>query len=224
METLKTKPVETKRRMRGRPAGANAQMQRQRILSHACDAFAAFGPETTRLQDIAERAGVDRRLVYHYFKSKDKLYLEVLQDLFAKLVDLSEDVCHNVDNLEEMIEKLMRRYYRFCCNNPAFVRVLMWENLRDVKGLREYADQCKLINVNFEILKPLILSAASKGKCRADLDPTMLLITCLSNCLYFLTNGPSLELIFGTKFKDEVVRSEWIDHAVAQVKDGIRPV
>ena len=213
----------TKKRTRGRPAGANAEMQKKKILTYACDAFAEFGPDTTRLQDIAERAGVDRRLVYHYFKSKEQLYLDVLGDIFGKLVDLTENIAEGVSDLESMIRRLMTRYYSFCENNEAYVRLLMWENLREARGLKEYANQCEMIRHNFEFMRPLILNAAQQGQCRADIDPVLLVLSCLSQCLYFLSHGPSLPLFFYCDTHSEQARETWIDHAMNQVVNGIRP-
>ncbi|QQE12182.1 TetR/AcrR family transcriptional regulator [Planctomycetota bacterium] len=213
----------TQKRHRGRPAGANAELQRQRILQHACDAFAENGPDSTRLQDIAERAGVDRRLVYHYFKSKERLYLEVLQDIFSKLVDLSEDIAIGQTDLESVLAQLMQRYYHFCRTNTAYVRLLMWENLREAQGLKQYAEKCEMIRHNFEFMKPLILNAARDGRCRIDIDPTLLVLTCLGQCLYFLSHGASLELFFHCDATSDQARDTWINHALIQVIDGIRP-
>ncbi|QDU34122.1 HTH-type transcriptional repressor NicS [Poriferisphaera corsica] len=223
METTQVVNVSTKRH-RGRPAGANAEMQKNRILQHACDAFAEFGPDSTRLQDIAERAGVDRRLVYHYFKSKDRLYLDVLRDIFSKLVNLSEDIAAGQTNLDVVIEQLMTRYYHFCRTNPAYVRLLMWENLRDARGLKEYAEKCEMIRHNFEFMKPLILTAAREKRCRIDLDPTLLVLSCLGHCLYFLSHGSSLELFFHCDATSDNAQDRWLAHSIQIIRDGIRPV
>lgn len=55
----------------------------RQILSHAIDVFARKGLAATRIQDIAASAGFSQGYVYNYFKSKD--------ELFIRIVDLAAD-------------------------------------------------------------------------------------------------------------------------------------
>ena len=222
MEITQVTPTPTKRH-RGRPTGANAELQRQRILQHACQAFAEFGPDSTRLQDIAVRAQVDRRLLYHYFKSKDRLYLEVLQQIFGNLFDLSSNAVRNADSLETAVEQLMQHYYDFCLKNTNYVRMLNWENLREAKGLQQYAKQCEMSRQDFEFLRPLIENACQQNRCRGDVDPMHLILTCLGQCLLPLSFGYAFECFFNCDLTSDDGREAWIKQSVVQVLYGIRP-
>ena len=59
-----------------RPAGSNT---REAILAAAARAFAEQGYPRTTLRGIAKDAGVDTRLVSHYFGSKQELFVSVVE-------------------------------------------------------------------------------------------------------------------------------------------------
>jgi AcrR family transcriptional regulator len=64
------------------------------LLEAALHVFAASGYRATRLEQIAEAAGVTKGTIYHYFANKDDLFRRAVeqrrQAMFAKLADVLE--------------------------------------------------------------------------------------------------------------------------------------
>ena len=58
---------------------------RERILEAATGEFAARGLAGARVDAIAERASVNKRMLYHYFGSKDALFTAVLERAYADI-------------------------------------------------------------------------------------------------------------------------------------------
>ncbi len=56
-----------------------AEWRRNQLLDTALRLFGEKGVENTSIKDIAEEAGVAQGLVYHYFRNKEDLLVEVLQ-------------------------------------------------------------------------------------------------------------------------------------------------
>jgi AcrR family transcriptional regulator len=50
------------------------------LLAAAAEQFAKHGPRGTRVQDIVKTAGVNERMIYHHFGSKDGLYAAVMRE------------------------------------------------------------------------------------------------------------------------------------------------
>ena len=50
------------------------------LLAAAAEQFAKYGPRGTRVQDIVTAAGINERMIYHHFGSKDGLYAEVMRE------------------------------------------------------------------------------------------------------------------------------------------------
>ncbi|MEV4006544.1 TetR/AcrR family transcriptional regulator [Actinomadura sp. NPDC049753] len=57
------------------------------LLAAAAEEFAQYGLRGARVQAIVKRAGVNERMIYHHFGSKDGLYRAVLEDQMAALHD-----------------------------------------------------------------------------------------------------------------------------------------
>jgi AcrR family transcriptional regulator len=55
------------------------------LLEAAAGAFAKNGPRGTRIQDVVAAAGINERMIYHHFGSKDALYRAVMEDQRTRL-------------------------------------------------------------------------------------------------------------------------------------------
>jgi AcrR family transcriptional regulator len=60
---------------------------RTTLLAAAAEEFARHGPKGARIQAIVQRAGVNERMIYHHFGSKDGLYAAVLEAQTRGLVE-----------------------------------------------------------------------------------------------------------------------------------------
>ena len=69
-----------KKRRRRDPDRARAS-----ILAAATAEFAALSFGGARVDAIAAQAGVNKRMLYHYFGNKDDLYLAVLEEAYAAI-------------------------------------------------------------------------------------------------------------------------------------------
>jgi TetR/AcrR family transcriptional regulator len=67
----------------GRPQ-ARSTGTRAAILAAAARIFAESGLAGARTEAIAEAAGVNKALLYYYFKSKERLYMAVVEDHFVE--------------------------------------------------------------------------------------------------------------------------------------------
>lgn len=59
--------------------------RRQQLLSTALRLFATQGLAATKISHIANEVGISQGLLYHYYKSKEEIYTELIQQAFAKL-------------------------------------------------------------------------------------------------------------------------------------------
>lgn len=82
----RTKPLRWERRPDERP---------RELLEAALDVFAQRGYRNTRLDDVAEAAGVTKGAIYHYFDTKEDLLLGVIEHNQALAFGRVEDVLHD---------------------------------------------------------------------------------------------------------------------------------
>src|ERR1700691_6310868 len=75
-----------------RPQAFRADQTRARILDAATREFSANGLAGARTERIAEAAGVNKALLYYYFRSKDALYAAALESVAARVAGSSMSV------------------------------------------------------------------------------------------------------------------------------------
>jgi AcrR family transcriptional regulator len=96
-----------------RRARLPAAERRQQIIDSARRVFAANGISGTGIRDLAEGAGIDTALLYHYFDSKEAIFeaavLEPLQEMVAHIEVLGQRMQSEApaDRVREVEEGLL---------------------------------------------------------------------------------------------------------------------
>ena len=98
---------------------------RETIIAHAARLFAERGFEQTSLQDVASAVGVSKAAVYHYFRSKQVIYDEIVVGLLEGLHDYVEPLVREEPLVERRVATFMRAHAEyFEANYAGFVALL----------------------------------------------------------------------------------------------------
>jgi len=87
---------------------------KDKILTVALELFAQNGYQGTSIAQIAKKAKISKGLMYNYFKNKEKLLEEIIQEGFNSLADLEYEAKRGVDpkeQLEEFIDAVLDNLY-----------------------------------------------------------------------------------------------------------------
>lgn len=175
----------------------NAAVTRGRILNAAKHEFSARGLKDARIEDVAKRAGANRRMIYYYFGSKDALYLAALESVYAELMDEERKI--DVDNLHPVaaITEIVRLKIEHYVQHPEFISFLNMENLYGAKHLRHSKRIADFKAPLTDILARVLKRGQRSGLFRSDIDPVDLYISvCALGYLYF-SNKHTFGVIFG---------------------------
>lgn len=102
-------------------AGPDDQRQRQRmapeerrgaILEAALSVFSDLGYTQATLNDVAERLGVTKGCLYHYFESKERLLLDLIEDRIGAAIVVNEALASGEGSREEVLRKLIEGFWR----------------------------------------------------------------------------------------------------------------
>ena len=99
------------------PRSRDADRSQQTILLAARDEFALFGLAGARVDRIAKRADINKRLIYYYFKSKDDLFLAVLENTYAD-IRAAEQKLH-LDEMDPV--QAIRQLVSFTCTTTSTI-------------------------------------------------------------------------------------------------------
>ena len=118
-----TATAQLRRRRQRRGDRRDPVLSRQLILSAAQDEFAAYGLNGARIDRIAKRVGASKNLIYHYFGSKDRLYLKVLEGIYRQMREDQDD--HALQDLPplEGMRKLVANTFNHFVRSPALIRL-----------------------------------------------------------------------------------------------------
>ena len=113
-----------------------AQSLKARILSAAIAVFAEHGLSGARMEQIATEAQTTKRMVVYYFKSKEQLYQEVLQHVYARIRETEQQLgLENVPPVEALV-RLVRWSVRYHATHADYMRVICMENMQRGKWLK----------------------------------------------------------------------------------------
>ncbi len=88
--------------------------RRRQVLSTALNLFAVKGLAATRIADISSVSGFSQGLVYHYFKSKEEIYTELIGYAFDRMIkacdELEKSPLSPSEKIRTAIEALIRGF------------------------------------------------------------------------------------------------------------------
>jgi AcrR family transcriptional regulator len=195
----------------------DAQATRLTLLSTAERLFVEKGFDGTRIDDIAEQAHVNKRMLYVYFGNKEQVYAEVLRLNFERLLSLGRVTVDPRLAPIEQAEAAVRRYFRFVADNPTYVRLVGWESLSD----RASPFLAQFLSAGLEDIQAALHKGVESGVFRKDLDVSKLLMSINALCLTYFSRKSLLEALWNVDLSAAKVQQDLLDHILSLVMHGI---
>ncbi|HSZ37909.1 MAG TPA: TetR/AcrR family transcriptional regulator [Acidimicrobiales bacterium] len=101
-----------------------AEQRRQQLFAVALELFAQRGYRSTTMDDIAERAGVTKPLLYQHFSSKRALYLELVDSIAQNLLTAIRRAVLRAEGPRQQVELGFAAYFKLVVNNEPEFRLL----------------------------------------------------------------------------------------------------
>ena len=168
------------------------ERRRRSILEAALKLFVEKGYRKTKMDMIAEEAGLSKGLLYFYFSSKDQILTEIIKENFRSLFPRLEAILTEEDDPVVQLKKFILTEVDFYTKKRALSRLLY--SLLVGYDLDEIKETYKEVFLELhrrerEILGKIVERGVSEGKFRAS-DPASLMS---------FISGPLHSLIFFRK-------------------------
>ncbi|MSQ57835.1 MAG: TetR/AcrR family transcriptional regulator [Limnohabitans sp.] len=184
------------------------------ILQVATAEFASKGLSGARIDAIADATRTSKRMIYYYFKSKEGLYLAVLEDAYRRIRQIETDLHLEDFKPEEAMRKLVGFTVEYQTQNPDFIRLVMNENIHS----GAYLKQSKVIhNLNIAAIdgvRAVYERGVSQVVFRKGLDPVDLHMTISALSVFNVANKHTFGLIFSKDFDDAPFQAQRRDNIV----------
>ncbi|MBB6732086.1 TetR/AcrR family transcriptional regulator [Cohnella zeiphila] len=182
----------------------NAERTRGTILQAAKEEFFEKGYTGARIESIAKRAGVNKQLIYHYFKGKDELIKETINETIHEFISSLPSgnlaLPANPVHIAEFRLKLNLEHLR------DFLKFTAWEAVDEVPE-----------NVNGEKIRKRILQSYNEdmkskqemGLVPEGLDPAFITLMLSSLTNYPLLYGNVTRMITGHTLDEPEFQQQW---------------
>lgn len=171
---------------------------RELILDAARDEFSDKGLSGGRVNTIAERAGVNKQLIYYYFKDKERLYGAVLERAYRDIRKRENALDLDALSPEDALRRFVHFNFDYIIENRYFVPLLNDENLHKARHAKGNEKIPAMQGTMKRTLGRVIRRGLDDGSFRRDADPVELYISIASLCFFFLSNRHTLSAIFDT--------------------------
>jgi len=132
-----TSPAVNSRRTSRLPRGA----RRLQLLRAAQDVFVAQGFHAAAMDDIADRAGVSKPVLYQHFPGKRELYLALLEEHVGQLADRVREALAATDDNHQRVQGAVTAYFEFIDAEGEAFRLVFESDLRNDPDVRAVVDR-----------------------------------------------------------------------------------
>lgn len=140
----------------------------QTIINAAVKVFVKKGKDGSRMQEIADSAGVNKMLLHYYFKDKDTLFLEVVRKVSTDLYGSVMEESMQALTFKEFLSVFIERHFDFLDQRKDSFQFLLWELSRKRFDLKDvFSGSNNPYGKNpFEILSDKLTEAIAKKEIR----------------------------------------------------------
>jgi TetR/AcrR family transcriptional regulator len=176
-----------------------------KILDAAKEVFQHKGLTGARMQEIADKAGINKALLHYYYRTKDRLFEKVFELAFSVFIPkIRETVLSTDKSVFEKIEFFVENYINLLYKHPFIPGFVISELNRNPQILVSFFEkniQFKELNL-FENFDNQLKSEAEKGIIR-PIDARNLMTTVIGMCIFPIVARPIIQGIMFNNDKKE---------------------
>jgi len=176
----------------------------QKILDAAKDVFQQKGMTGARMQEIADKAGINKALLHYYYRTKEKLFEKVFEIAFSLFIPRVKDMMSSDRPIFEKIDFFVENYLNLLQKHPyipAFIISELNRNPKILVGIIEKNIQLKEGNV-IELLEKQISKEVKQGVIK-PISAYNLVTNIVSLCIFPIVAKPILQGVLFQNNDDE---------------------
>jgi AcrR family transcriptional regulator len=126
-----------------RPRGSRMPRRERRaqLLESALEVFVAQGYHAAAMDDIAERAGVSKPVLYQHFPGKLELYLALLQKSCDTVIAAVREALASTQDNKQRVEATVTAFFEYVANESGAFRLVFESDLTNEEAVRAQVDR-----------------------------------------------------------------------------------
>ncbi|MFK7965311.1 MAG: TetR/AcrR family transcriptional regulator [Burkholderiaceae bacterium] len=182
------------------------------ILKAATAEFASKGLGGARVDEIAEAAGVNKRMLYYYFDHKDGLFQAVLEATYESIRSAETKLSLGEVDSIEAVRRLIAFTWTYYLEHPEFLSLLNTANLHEARHLKQSTKVRTLHSPFVAMIDSVLRRGVKEGVFRNGVDPVQLYISIAGLSYFYISNQHTLGTIFDRKLLKPKARLERLSH------------
>ncbi|MEN6312900.1 MAG: TetR/AcrR family transcriptional regulator [Clostridiaceae bacterium] len=169
----------------------DSQKSREDILNAAEMEFSDKGIYGTRIDEIAARANINKRMIYEYFGNKEELYKAVLSSVYGRLSRKEFDLLSEHTSCTDAIKRIIQLQFEFLRDSPTYVNLILWENLNKGKYINQI-DFSGIKDPTLELLASVIDRGKAEGVFKPEINTKQVILSILTHTFSYYSNRYTL--------------------------------
>ncbi len=132
---MSAEPIRQRGNRMPRPA------RRAQLLDSAREVFVAQGYHAAAMDDIAERAGVSKPVLYQHFPGKLELYLALLEQSSDRIIDATREALASTHDNKQRVLATIRAFYSYVADTEGAFRLVFESDLTNEPAVRAHVDR-----------------------------------------------------------------------------------
>ena len=187
----------------------------EQILDAAKDVFQSKGMDGARMQEIADKAGINKAMLHYYYRSKQLLFEAVFKNAFSLLAPQLNTILNDDSSIEDKIRSFTSDYTSFMLKHPYIPNFIINELNRNEDFILKLKDNSGFPNL--EKFKAKVDSEIQQGKLK-PIDGEQLFVNILALNIFPFLGKP---LIKAFANKDETSYKEFVESRKTEVANFI---
>jgi len=115
--------------------------RRTQLLESALEVFSVQGYHSAAMDEIADRAGVSKPVLYQHFPGKLDLYLALLDQSCDKIIDSAQKALDSTDDNKQRVAATVSAFYDYVSSAEGAFRLVFESDLTNEPAVRERVDR-----------------------------------------------------------------------------------
>jgi len=193
---------------------------RKKILNISLKEFAAYGFEGARMDRIAQKAGVNKAMIFYYYSSKQNLHRTIIKNALLDFIPKVHQAIIKAKTPERFFETLPELCIRYFSQKKDIIKMIGRELIQSPKKIspliREIFSELPVSPP--KMLQKVVRDWYQKGQI-SESDPVQFIFNIIPLCLFPIIAKPIVEAIMDITIPDDEV---FLDRRIQSISNLLK--